>query len=281
MTENDVAAFILARATRLESCWEVGTLLLAIYKKSGSYQTIIRVPESAPPVGSYYRGRLDTISIAGSAIFSSLALVLGAASQAAGLNFPLIPYLQFDLGEVAIILAFFIFGPVPALVSSAVEFGGLMVFGQQIPIGPLLKLFALASTVAGLWIGTKLASRGGETSLFRLVGWSTLVGGVVRAAAMTIPNLYLIVYLYGLAGIEGVLKAPFALIGITLTDSSALFVVLLFTAAFNLLQLFFVMGLSSFVLRVPAISRIRVGGRSPWFATVLREAGRQAAQPLR
>jgi riboflavin transporter FmnP len=256
-------------------------LSLAIYKRSGSYQSIIRIPESAASVGSYYRGRLDTTSIAGSAIFSSLALVLGAASQAAGLNFPIIPYLQFDLGEVAIILAFFIFGPLPALVSSTVEFGGLMIFGQQIPVGPLLKLFALVSTVAGMWAGIKFASRGGEANLFRLVGWSTVVGGAVRAAAMTVPNFYLIVYLYGLTGIEGFLKAPFALVGITLTDSNALLVILLFTAAFNLVQLFLVVGVSSFVLRVPGISRIRVGGRTPWFATVLRGAGRRAVQPLR
>jgi len=232
-------------------------------------------------VNSYHRGHLDTISIAGSAVFSSLALVLGAASQAAGLNFPLIPYLQFDLGEVAIVLAFFIFGPAPALVASAVEFGGLMVFGQQIPVGPVLKLFALVSTVLGMWVGTRLASRGGETNLFGLVGWSAAVGGAVRAAAMTIPNLYLVVYLYGLVAIEGVLKAPLALVGITLTDSNALFVILLFTAVFNLVQLLLVVGVSSFVLRVPAISRIRVGGKSPWFATVLRETGRSAPQPLR
>ena len=229
---------------------------------------------------SRYRGRLDTTAIAGSAIFSSLALVLGAASQAAGLNFPLVPYLQFDLGEVAIILAFFIFGPVPALVSSAVEFGGLMLFGQQIPVGPVDKLFALVSTVAGLWVGTWLASRRGETSLYRLLGWSAAAGGIVRAAVMTVPNYYLIVYFYGLGAIEGFLKAPFALIGVTLTDANALALILLFTAVFNLLQLFLVMGISSFVVRVPTISRIKVGGRTPWFTTVLHGAARPESRAL-
>ena len=88
-------------------------------------------------------GRFDTVSIAGTAVFGALALILGAASQALGLNFPIIPYLQFDLGEVAIVLAFFIFGPAPAAASSFVEFLGLMVFGQQIPVGdfPLLQEF--------------------------------------------------------------------------------------------------------------------------------------------
>jgi len=227
------------------------------------------------------RGRLDTASVAGSAIFSALALVLAGASQAVGLNFPLIPYLQFDVGEVAIILAFFIFGPIPALVSSVVEFGGLMVFGQQVPVGPLLKLFALVSTVAGMWVGTKVASRGGETSMFRLVGWSTAMGAAARAIVMTLPNFYLIVYLYGLSAIEGALKAPFSLVGVGLTDANALWVVLGITALFNVVQLLFVMVISSFVLRVPAVPRIKVGGRAPWFASVLRESKRLAVEPPR
>lgn len=220
-------------------------------------------------MGLVPRGRLDTAAIAGSAIFSALAIMLAAASQALGLNFPLIPYLQFDVGEVAIILAFFIFGPVPAVVSSFVEFAGLMVFGQQIPVGPLLKLFALASTVAGLWAGTKVASRRGKASFGALAGWSTLLAAVFRAAVMTVPNFYLIVYLYGLPAIEGFVKAPFSALGIGLTDSNGLLVVLAFTAVYNVIQLAFVMGVSSLVLRVPAMPRLRVGGKTPWFAGVV------------
>jgi riboflavin transporter FmnP len=226
------------------------------------------------------RGHLDTTSIAGSAVFSALAIVLAAASQAVGLNFPLIPYLQFDLGEVAIILAFFMFGPVPALVSSFVEFAGLEVFGQSLPVGPPLKLFALVSTVAGLWVGTKVAARGGGASLAKLTGWTTAMGSIVRAAVMTFPNLYLILYFYGFSAIEGYLKAPFSVVGIGLTDSNALLVILAFTAFFNVIQLAFVMTISTFVLRVPAVSQIRVGGRVPWFATVMKP-GNQAVRKLR
>jgi riboflavin transporter FmnP len=220
-------------------------------------------------MGSFSRGRLDTPSLAGSAIFSALAIMLAAGSQALGLNFPLVPYLQFDVGEVAIILAFFIFGPAPALVSSIVEFAGLMVFGQQIPVGPLLKLFALVSTVAGLWVGARIASRRGRTSLARMTGWTALFAGGLRAVVMTVPNFYLIVYLYGLAAIEGFVKAPFAAIGIGLNDSNALLVVLAFTALFNVIQLAAVMGISTLVLRVPAIPRLKVGGRAPWFAEMV------------
>jgi riboflavin transporter FmnP len=217
-------------------------------------------------------GRLDTASIAGSAVFSALAILLAGASQALGLNFPLIPYLQFDVGEVAIILAFFIFGPVPALVSSAVEFAGLMVFGQAIPVGPLLKLFALISTVAGLWLGARIAARGGAT-LSKLTGWSTAMGCALRAALMTVPNFYLIVYLYGLTAIEGFLRAPFAAIGVPLTGSDVLVVVLAFTAVFNVIQLVMVMAVSYLVIRVPAVPRLRLAGRTPWFASMVNDGG--------
>ncbi|HKT21044.1 MAG TPA: hypothetical protein VJR06_00265, partial [Nitrososphaerales archaeon] len=177
----------------------------------------------------------------------------------------------FDVGEVAIILAFFIFGPAPALVSSFVEFAGLMVFGQQVPVGPLLKLFALLSTVAGLWAGTMIAARGGKASFFSLAGWSTVLAGIVRAAVMTVPNYYLIAYLYGLPAIEGFLKAPFAAVGIGLTDANSILIILAFTAVFNVIQLAVVMAISSFVLRVPAVPKLRVGGRNPWFANVVLE----------
>ncbi len=213
-------------------------------------------------------------------MFSALAIVLAAASQAAGLNFPLIPYLQFDLGEVAIILAFFIFGPMPALVSSFVEFVGLEVFGQNLPVGPPLKLIALVSTVAGLWLGTKIAARNGRTTMLRLAGFTTVVGSALRAAIMTAPNFYLILYFYGFAAIEGYLKGSFAAVGIGLTDSNALVIILGFTAFFNVIQLVMVMVVSSFVLRVPAISQIKVGGKVPWFATVLKPAS-SPGQPLR
>lgn len=224
-------------------------------------------------------GRIDTVSVAGIAVFSSLALVLAAVSQALGLNFPLIPYLQFDLGEVAIVLCFFIFGPVPAFVSSFVEFGGLMIFGQQVPVGPLLKLFALLSTVTGLWAGAKLASAAGAPGLGRLVVSSGSLGALVRAAVMTVPNFYLLVFLYSIQDIVLFLKGSFALVGIELNDSNALGLILAFTGVFNVLQMVFVVALSYFVLRVPVVSQIKVGGRTPWFALLLKDKETPRAEP--
>ncbi len=224
-------------------------------------------------------GRLDTVSVAGIAVFSSLGLILGAVSQTVGLNFPLIPYLQFDFGEVAIVLAFFLFGPLPAAVSSFAEFAGLMVFGQQVPIGPLLKLLALLSTILGLWVGFKVASKVGTPGLPRLFGSSAIFAAAFRAVIMTVPNLYLLEFYYSPAAIQGlvqyVLQPSFALVGVGVTAADFLIPVLLFTAVFNLLQLALVVAVSYGVLRVPVFSRIKVGGRVPWFATFIQSGRTQ------
>ena len=222
-------------------------------------------------------GRLDTVSVAGIAVFSALALILGAFSQALGLNFPIVPYLQFDFGEVAIVLAFFIFGPVPAIVSSFAEFAGLEAFGQNVPVGPFLKLFALLSTVLGLWAGAKLASKVGAPGLSRLVGSGALSAAIFRALILTVANLYLLELYYSPAAIQGlvkyVLQPSFALVGIGVSDANYLAPVLVFTAIFNILQLALVMALSYAVLRVPVVSQLKVGGRVPWFATIARGSG--------
>jgi riboflavin transporter FmnP len=220
-------------------------------------------------------GRLDSVAIAGTAVFSALALVLGSASQSLGLNFPVIPYLQFDFGEVAIILAFFIFGPAPAVVASVVEFVGLMLFGQNVPVGPVLKLFALVSTVSGLWLGSKVVSmmRGG--GLGRLVGSGGVFGSAVRALVMTVPNFYLFQFYYSPAFVQATVsyvQPSFAAIGIQISGGNFLVPILFFTGIFNVLQMALVIAISYVVLRVPSVSQLRMAGRAPWFALVLQRS---------
>jgi riboflavin transporter FmnP len=228
------------------------------------------------------RGRFDSVSLAGVAVFGALATLLAAVSQSMPLlSFPVVPWLQFDLGEVAILMAFFIFGPLPAIASSFVEFVALLFFGQNIPIGPVLKLLALLSTVAGMWLGSRLAIRIRSPGVGRMVALSTLGGLVARAALMTIPNYVYLLFLVAqetLAGVEGYLSASFALVGISLTNSNTLALILGFTALFNVMQLAFVAALCYGVLRFPPISNLKVGGRSPWFVSIAsgREKAREA-----
>jgi len=214
------------------------------------------------------RAKLSTFSLAGVAIFGALSAILTILSQFLGLNFPLVPYLQFDIGEVAIVLSLFIFGPIPALVSSSVEFVTLLAIGQNVPVGPVLKLFSMVSSIAGIWLGISLASSIRRTNMRNVFGLATAFGAVIRAAVMTLPNYYILVSFYTIPTIVGFLSSFFKLAGIPLTDANALVLVLGFTALFNVLQLLFVMGISFAVLKVPQVNGLKIGGRSLWLRTV-------------
>ncbi len=214
------------------------------------------------------RVKLSTLSLAGVAVFGALSAILTILSQFLGLNFPLVPYLQFDFGEVAIVLSLFIFGPIPALVSSSVEFVTLLAIGQNAPVGPVLKLFSMVSTIAGIWLGIGLASSIRRANMRNVFGLGTAFGAVVRAAVMTLPNYYILVFFYTIPTVVGLLSGAFKLAGITLTGTNALVLVLGFTALFNVLQLLLVMTISFAVLKVPQVNGLRIAGRGLWLMAI-------------
>jgi riboflavin transporter len=218
-------------------------------------------------------GRLDSVSIAGIAVFGALAVVLTTISHALGLNFPLIPYLQFDFGEIAILLAFFIFGPIPGLVAAFIEFLTLMVLGQAAPIGPILKLISILASLGGIWLGTMVVSRSRNPSFAKAAALGTVLGIVSRMVFLTIANYYLIVYFggeYALSGLIPYLAGAFKLVGITLTAANGLELILAFTAVFNALQLAFVAAVSCFLVGLPQVQATRAAGRTLWVTRYLR-----------
>jgi riboflavin transporter FmnP len=226
----------------------------------------------APSVSTYSRTGTDSRSLAGMAIFGALAVVLTTISQALGLNFPVVPYLQFDLGEIAILLAFFIFGPVPALVAAFIEFATLMAIGVNVAFfGPELKLIAILSSLLGVWIGLVLVRRMRNPTVGKAMGLGAALGLTLRAIAMTVPNYLLIVYLYTLSGIIAYVSSAFKLIGVTLSDSNALVLILSMTAVFNALQFLFVSVASYAIVSLPQVSNTRVAGRKLWILTYLQK----------
>jgi hypothetical protein len=167
-------------------------------------------------------------------------------------------------------MALYIFGPIPAAAASFVEFVGLEAYGLNRPFGPAIKLGALLSSVAGLWLGTRLVSGLARVSVRNVVISSASVGIVARVAAMTLANYYLVVFIYGLGSTVSFYNLPqtFSAIGIGWTSVNALLLILVFTGIFNALQLAFVIALSYTVLRFPPVTNLRVGGRAPWFIAV-------------
>jgi riboflavin transporter FmnP len=220
--------------------------------------------------------RFDTVALGGTAVFGALAVVLATISHALGLNFPLIPYLQFDFGEIAILLAFFIFGPVPGVVAAFIEFITLMILGQAAPIGPILKLVSILASLGGIWLGTSVVSRSRSPGFAKAAVAGTVLGVISRMAFLTIANYYLIVYFggaYALSGLVPYLAGAFKLVGIELTWANGLGLILAFTAVFNALQLLFVAGVSYFLVDLPQVQATRAAGRTPWVTTHLRSRG--------
>ena len=222
-------------------------------------------------MASYSRTGLDSRSLAGVAVFGALAVVLTSISQALGLNFPVIPYLQFDLGEIAILLAFFIFGPIPALAAAFIEFATLMAIGVNVAFfGPELKLIAILSSLLGLWIGLVVVRRLKRPTVGKAIGLGAGLGMAIRAVAMTLPNYLIIIYLYGLSGIIGYVSGGFKDIGISLSDSNALLLILAMTGVFNALQFAFVSVVSYGIVSLPQVQNTRAAGRRLWILNYLQ-----------
>ena len=211
-----------------------------------------------------------SVTIAAAGLFAALAILLTSISQSLVLSFPLIPYLQFDLGEVAIVLALLLFGPVPALAAGFVEFVTLMGFGVNAPYGPVLKLIAVLSSIAGLWLGAYVAKKwfGKSGSQSSMLGTSLAFGLLSRVGILTVANYYLVVFIYGLTGPYGIIdfvRGPLQLVGISITNSNAISLILSLTAVFNALQLILVFAISYLVVREPHVRRSLRSNRMAWF----------------
>ncbi len=226
--------------------------------------------------------RVDSVSLAGMAIFGALAVVLTLVSQALGLYFPLVPYLQFDLGEIAILLAFFIFGPLPALVAAFIEFATLMALGVNAAFfGPEFKLIAILSSLLGIWLGAKVALRARSRNVGTAVGFGGGLGMVLRAAAMTLPNYLLIVSpLFGLTAALYTVQAPFKDIGISVTSSNVLALILTMTAIFNAIQFGLVTFATYAIVSLPQVRNMRVAGRRLWIVAYLQKGEKTLTSPL-
>jgi riboflavin transporter FmnP len=184
-----------------------------------------------------------TVTLAGAAVFAAMAAMLTVARAA--LPFPLIPYLQIDFAEIPIMIAFFLFGPVAAVIAELVHWLFLNVTGSDAPLGPAIKLAAVLSTLAGFWLGSFLYSRLGLGVKSRPAFALVLMFGfgmVLRVAVMTVANYLVLLYIGPLFfGVDYVAYAKVVLEQTTgwqfAGEAALLFWVLVFTALYNVINL--------------------------------------------
>jgi riboflavin transporter FmnP len=219
-------------------------------------------------------GNMDTYSLSAAAIFGALAAVLSIFQLA--FNFPIIPYLRFELAEIPVVIGFLIYGPAASVISSIIYFLVLMIVGQFAPVGPILKLASVLSMLLGMWLGTILY-RKMFSGRIKLISLNLLFGTILRVVTLTVAN-YLI--LWTLVPVfpdilEGFLSfASFQVnqsIGLVLsTEYDALFIVLIFTAVFNIVHVFLSV-LPSFAIAQGVISRSTSRLKTPWLEKYLKK----------
>ncbi|MEM1775671.1 MAG: hypothetical protein QW079_01920, partial [Nitrososphaerota archaeon] len=99
----------------------------------------------------------NTVIISVSTIFGALSAIL--AMLPLSFPFPLVPYLKFDIAEMPVYVAFLSFGPIPGFTSALTYWFVLNMFGEWAPIGPLMKFIAVASTLSGFMLGSRILSK--------------------------------------------------------------------------------------------------------------------------
>lgn len=175
---------------------------------------------------------MDTRSIALSAIFSALAVMLTMTNLT--IPFPLLPYLKFDFSEIPVTLSFFLVGPQYALLTTAIYWVVLTIRAGDI-LGPAMKGAAVASMIIGFWIASKVTNRKRANSIKSLMISGLIVGVLLRVIVMSVFNYAVFVYIAPFwldyaAGLIAALGLP------TTSTSQTILWVLLLTGLYNLLH---------------------------------------------
>ena len=139
-----------------------------------------------------------SVSLTGAAVFGSLAalstVIVPARIQP---SFPILPFLRFDPAELFSVLAFLIFGPIPACIVATVHWMFLTATGSGTPLGPAVKFVSVLSTIAGLWCGSEVHNRlpPRYRSIPGAIGCMLAFAIIGRIAILLITNYFVFTYI--------------------------------------------------------------------------------------
>ncbi|MFC1754725.1 hypothetical protein ACFL96_15230, partial [Thermoproteota archaeon] len=126
------------------------------------------------------------------AIFASLAIVLHLSP--AKIPAPYLPFLIYELWEIPIIVAFYLYGARVSLAVAAINFMSLLViFPGSLQAGPIYNLIAITAMIFGLLTVYRITKSGPKfASNVWLFGLTIILGPAVRVIVMTIVNVALL-----------------------------------------------------------------------------------------
>ena len=215
-----------------------------------------------------------SVSLTGAAVMGALAAVTTVMIPARiEPSFPLLPFLKFDPAELFSVLAFLIFGPIPAIITATVHWLFLTATGVDTPLGPAVKFVSVLSTLFGLWLGSLAYRRSGikqyrnSVILFFMLTFAI----VTRVLMLLVVNYFVFTYIgpvifgidylgFSQVTLQGTLHMQFA------GPSQVLTAMLLFTSIFNGLHAIFSIAVP-FAIMTPLSSMVpQLSSGHPWIS---------------
>jgi len=204
-----------------------------------------------------------SVSFTGAAVMGALAalstLMVPARIQP---SFPILPFLKFDPAELFSVLAFLIFGPIPAVITATVHWLFLTATGVDTPLGPAVKFVSVLSTLFGLWLGSLVYRWSGIKQYRNSVVLLFMLTFAIVARVLILLAVNYFVFTYIGPVIFGIDYLGFS--QMTLQDTlhmqfagppQVLTAMLLFTSAFNALHAVFSVAVP-FVVMTPLSTKV-------------------------
>lgn len=215
-----------------------------------------------------------SLLVAVAAVFGGLSSVI--AMLRLSFPFPLLPYLRFDLAELPVVFSFLAFGPLLGLVTSVVYWLVLTVVttGEWLwPIGPFMKFLAVASMLAGLWLGSRTSTKSKRYGLGLLLLRMGLLATIIRIIVMSVINYVILVVVVP----ESLIFVNYLLsttLGLSLGSGLELILlVMVLTSIFNIAHTALSLVPSAIIVqRIERVGAfIRMAGNS-WMGSLVRRA---------
>jgi LPPG:FO 2-phospho-L-lactate transferase len=170
------------------------------------------------------------------------------------------------------VLAFLIFGPIPALITATVHWAILAETGTNGILGPTGKFAAVLSTLLGLWLGSiayrRIAQKGTRASL----ALGTMLGfaALARVGLMLVVNYFIFTYIGPVIfGIDylGFSQTSLAAVGMQFASSSqVLWAMLLLTSIFNGLHAAFSVVIPYMIFTPLSLKVPEIASGHPWIS---------------
>jgi riboflavin transporter FmnP len=160
--------------------------------------------------------KMNSKTIASIVVFAALTVAL--ALSPIKVPAPYAPYLIYQIWEIPIVAVFLLYNPLIGVAIAIINTMVLLaVFPGSLPAGPFYNLFAVLSTLLGIYIIHKLLTkRFNKQQEAIFVTFSTLLGIIMRVGIMTIINWILLQYPYpvGFSMIPEAVIATLPILGI-------------------------------------------------------------------